>query len=231
MGNFTGLGGMFGSFFGASDLEDRYTDAINQLKKFQYQAKTSLGGFREKGQRAFDQAFTELSDPTMAADVKQLRSMLISTINGGLSPYAQLQYADLNRLLENSASATGNLRSGAIGIQRAELGRRIAADEFGRALGVLNSLRQQDLGQAQMFGQMALGYAGAENQALNAYGNATSGIAGALVGQGMAQFAKDQALGTAAGMSFETAMQTIGAGYGGGMGGIMGMFTGTQKPG
>lgn len=216
MASFTGLGSMFGSWFGASDLEDRYTDAINELKKFQATANQSLAGFRKKGQRAFDQAFKELSDPTLAPDVKQLRSMLISTISGGLSPYAQLQFEDLNRELEARASATGNLRSGAIGIQRAELGRRVAADEFGRALQTLDVIQRRDLGAASLFGQMALGYAGAENQALTSVGNAISGVAGALVGQGTAQYAKSVALGTAAGMATDKFMEIVGSMYTGG---------------
>jgi hypothetical protein len=219
--SFLGLGGMFGSYFGASDLEDRYTDAINELKQFQATANTSLEGFRQKGKRSFDQAFKELSDPTLSPDVKQLRQMLMSTISGGLSPYAQLQFSDLNRELEARSSATGNLRSGAIGIQRAELGRRIAADEFGRALTVLDSISKQNLGQAQMFGQMALGYAGAENQALSTAGETAAGIAGATIGKGMAQYAKDVALGSAAGMSFDTGMQFAATGYTSGLSGIV----------
>lgn len=221
MGMFSQLGGMFGAYMGASDLEDRYTDAINELKKFQRTAETSINRFRTMGDKSFNQAFKQLSDPTMAPDVKQLRQMLISTINGGLSPYAQLQFEDLNRQLEARASATGNLRSGAIGIQRAELGRRIASDEFGRALQVLDSISKQDLGQAQLFGQMALGYAGQENQALNSVGNAISGVAGALVGKGMAQYAKDAALGQAAGASTDAAVSIFGGAFTGGAAGAL----------
>lgn len=226
MASFTGLGAMFGSWFGASDLEDRYTDAINQLKQFQATANSSVVGFKQKGTQAFNQAFTELSNPTMAPDVKQLRQSLISTISGGLSPYAQLQYSDLNKLLENSAVSTGNLRSGAIGIQRAQLGQRIAADEFSRALQTLDTIQKQDLGQAQLFGNMAVGYAGAENQALSTMGQAVSGVANAMVGQGGAQYAKDVALGSASGASADMFMQMVGNMYtGGGMSGLMKGFS------
>lgn len=226
MTSFTGLGSMFGSWFGASDLEDRYTDAINELKKFQATAEKSLAGFRKKGTQAYDQMFKELSDPTLAPDVKQLRASLISTISGGLSPYAKLQFDDLNRELEARASATGNLRSGAVGIQRAELGRRIAADEFGRALQVMDSLQKRDLAASSLFGQVALGYAGAENQALNSVGNAISGVAGALIGQGTAQYAKSTALGTAAGMATDKFMEMVGSFYTGGLSNLMSGFGG-----
>lgn len=221
MASFTGLGAMFGSWFGASDLEDRYTDAINELKKFTKTANQSLSGFRKKGQQAFDQAFKELSDPTLAPDVKQLRESLISTISGGLSPYAQLQFADLNRELEARATATGNLRSGAIGIQRAELGRRVAADEFGRALQTLDTIQRRDVAAASMFGNMAIGYAGAENQALASVGNSISQTAGALIGQGGAQYAKSVALGSAAGQSADLLAEYAAKFYTGGVSGLM----------
>jgi hypothetical protein len=224
--SFAGLGGMFGSWFGASDLEDRYTDAINELKKFQKTSEQSLKGFRQKGGKAFDQMFAELSNPTLAPDVKQLRQSLVSTISGGLSPYAQLLFEDLNRDLEGRSIATGNLRSGAIGTQRAELGRRIAADEFGRALQVMDSLQKRDLAAAGMFGNVALGYAGAENQALTSVGNAISGVASAIIGKGTAQYAKDVALGTASGMATDTFMELAGNFYTGGASGVMKGFGG-----
>lgn len=228
MASFTGLGAMFGSWFGASDLEDRYTDAINELKQFTKTANLSLKGFREKGQQSFDQAFKELSDPTLAPDVKQLRASLISTISGGLSPYAQLQFEDLNRELEARATATGNLRSGAIGTQRAELGRRIASDEFGRALQTLNTIQTRDVAAANMFGNMALGYAGAENQALTTVGNSISQTAGALIGQGGAQYAKSVALGSAAGQAADLMAEYAAKFYTGGLSGIAQGFGGAK---
>jgi hypothetical protein len=132
-------------------LEDRFNEAIVELKKFQKTATTSMQGFRAKGQTAFDRGMAELTSPTMAPDVAALRTMLVTQISSGLSPFAQLQMEDANRFLENRAISTGNLRSGAIGLQRAELGRRVVADEFGRALQTLDLLQRRDLTAAGIF--------------------------------------------------------------------------------
>lgn len=204
----TGIGAAFGSFFGMSDLEDRFNQALAELQSFKAQADVSLGGFRTKGQTAFDRGMSELTTPTMAPDVAALRAMLVTQIGSGLSPFAQVAMEDANRFLENRAITTGNLRSGAIGLQRAELGRRVVADEFGRALQTLEAIQKRDITASSMFLNTGIGYGQLENQALASYGNAVSGIAGAYVGQGAAQQQSYANLGAGLGGATETIAQT-----------------------
>lgn len=199
MATYTGIGAAFGSFFGGSDLEEGFNRAIDELKKFQDVANKSLGGFRAKGQTAFDRGLSELSAPTLAPDVAALRQMLVTQVSSGLSPFAQLQFEDLNRELENRSSATGNLRSGAVGLQRAELGRRIVADEFGRGLQVLDTLQRRDVAASQMLLNTSLGFGEMENVALRTSGMATEHIAGAMIGRGAVQQQRAVALGEAIG--------------------------------
>lgn len=199
MATFSGIGSAFGSFFGASDLEERFNQAIEVLKQFQQTAETSLQGFREKGQLSFDQALRQLTNPEMAPDVRALRTFLTTEIASGLSPFAKLQFEDLNKQLESRAITTGNLRSGAIGIQRAELGRRIAADEFTRALNVLDTAQKFDAGTAATFLQGAVNFAGAENMALGTVGRTVENVAGALTGLGAVEQQASTALGAGIG--------------------------------
>jgi hypothetical protein len=214
--SFGGIGAAFGSFFGGSDLEDRFNEAIQELQKFQQTATTSLEGFRKKGQTAFDRGMAELTSPTMAPDVAALRAMLVTQVSAGLSPFAQLQMEDANRFLENRAITTGNLRSGAIGLQRAELGRRVVADEFGRALQTLGSIQNRDIASAGMFLQTGLGYAGAENTALSSVGTAVSNVAGAIIGKGAVQQQRAAALGYGIGGAFDLGAQGLTSYYTGG---------------
>jgi hypothetical protein len=203
MATFTGIGAAFGSFFGGGDLEDRMKEAIEELKKFQEKADVSLAGFRKKGTTAFDHGMSELENPTMAPDVAALRKMLVTQIGTGLSPFAQLQLEDTNRALENRAISTGNLRSGAIGLQRAELGRRVVADEFGRALQTLDAIQTRDLNASNMFLNTALGFGSHENNALATLGGATTNTAQAIIGLGAVQQQRAAALGAAVGGLFD----------------------------
>ncbi len=203
MATYTGIGAAFGSFFGSSDLEDAYAQAIRELEKFRTTADESLQGFRTKGQGLYDKAISNLANPEMAPDLKALRSMLMTNISSGLSPLAKLYMEDANRYLEGRAISTGNLRSGAVGIQRGELGRRVVADEFGRALTTLNTLRQGDIASTQMYLGGALGYAQNENVALNTLGNAVQNLSGAQIGKGVVDYNKAVALGTAVGGLFD----------------------------
>lgn len=199
MATFTGIGAAFGSFFGASDLEERFNQAIGVLKDFQATAERSLEGFREKGQLSFDQALRQLTNPEMAPDVRALRQFLMTEIGTGLSPFAKLQFEDLNRELENRAITTGNLRSGAIGIQRAELGRRIAADEFTRALSVLDTAQRYDMTTSKTFLDASTDFAQMENVALGTVGATVANVAGALTGLGAVEQQAAVALGSAFG--------------------------------
>ncbi|HEV8328449.1 MAG TPA: hypothetical protein VGQ08_13290 [Nitrospiraceae bacterium] len=198
MATYTGIGAAFGSWFGSGDLEDRYNQAIEELKKFNETATTSMKGFRTKGQTAFDRGIAELTSPTMAPDIAAMRKMLMTNISSGLSPYAQLALEDANRQLEQRAISTGNLRSGAVGLQRAELGRRVVADEFGRALQTVDTFQKRDLAASQMFLNTSVEYGKAENWALTTMGQTTNSIAGALVGIGSVE----QQAAVAAGMAF-----------------------------
>lgn len=213
---FGGIGAAFGSYFGGADLEDRFDEAIAELKKFQESANVSLQGFRQKGQTSFDRGISELTNPTMAPDVAALRKMLVTQIGTGLSPFAQLQMEDANRFLENRAISTGNLRSGAIGLQRAELGRRVVADEFGRAMQTLDSLQKRDLTASSMFLQTSLGFGQNENVALQSVGNAVSNVAGALIGKGVVQQQRAVALGQAIGGSVDAGVKIAAQTYTGG---------------
>lgn len=197
--SFSGIGSAFGGFFGASDLEDQFDKAIAELQKFRETADVSLQGFRTKGQTAFDRGMSELTSPTMAPDVAALRQMLVTNISSGLSPFAQLQMQDANRFLENRAITTGNLRSGAVGLQRAELGRRVVADEFGRALQTLDSMQRRDLTASSMFLNTALGFGEQENKSLFTLGEATSAVAGAVIGKGVVQQQASAMLGAGIG--------------------------------
>ena len=230
MASFTGIGSAFGSFFGSSDLEDAYKQAIEEYRLFKAQADKTLEGFRTKGQTTYEKFLTSLTAPEMAPDIAQLRSMLTSTIAGGLSPLAQLYMEDANRYLENRAISTGNLRSGAVALQRGELGRRVVADEFTRALNTLQTLRQGDVAGATLYGQAALGYGQAENIALGTVGTAVAGLTGAQVGRGLAQYAGDVALGQGIGGVFDMGATAAGAQYGFGgldLSGLKNYFTGT----
>lgn len=221
MASFTGIGTAFGSFFGGSDLEDRFNEAIAELQKFQESANVSLKGFREKGQTAFDRGISELTAPTMAPDVAALRKMLVTQIGTGLSPFAQLQMEDANRFLENRAISTGNLRSGALNLQRAELGRRVIADEFGRALQTMDSLQKRDITASGMFLNTALGFGQNENYALQTVGNAVSNVAGAIVGKGAVQQQRAAALGGAIGGLGDMGVQAGATYYTGGVDALM----------
>ena len=214
--SFTGIGAAFGSFFGGADLEDRFNEAIAELRKFQESANVSLEGFRKKGGTAFDRGISELTSPTMAPDVAALRAMLVTQIGSGLSPFAQLQMQEANKFLENRAISTGNLRSGAIGLQRAELGRRVVADEFGRALETLSTLQNRDINASTMFLNTALGFGQNENAALSTVGNAVSNVAGAIVGKGAVQQQRAAALGAGIGGVGDMAAQAATSYYTGG---------------
>jgi hypothetical protein len=139
----------------------------------------------------------------MAPDLKAMRAMLMTNIQSGLSPLAQLYMEDANRMIEGRAISSGNLRSGAIGLQRAELGRRVVADEFGRALTTLTNLRAGDIQSTNMYLSGALGFAQNENVTLNTLGNAVQSLAGAQIGKGMVEYNKDVALGSAIGGLFD----------------------------
>ena len=222
MATYTGIGAAFGSYFGGSDLEDRYNEAIEELRQFKAVADVSLQGFRTKGQTTFDRGISELTSPTMAPDVAALRSMLVTQIGSGLSPFAQIQMEDANRFLENRAISTGNLRSGAIGLQRAELGRRVVADEFGRALQTLDSLQKRDLAASGMFLNTSLNFGQQENQALSTYGSAVTNIAGATIGLGAVQQQRAAALGTAIGGVFDKGEEYAKMYFTGGASSLMG---------
>lgn len=204
--SFTGIGSSIGAFFGMSDLEDRFNQALVELQSFKTQADTSLSGFRAKGQAAFDKGMGELSAPTLAPDLAQLREAFMTQTATGLSPYAQLMMQDANRYLENRAISTGNLRSGAVGLQRAELGRRVVADEFVRSLQTFDTMRKGDLTAADMFLRTALGYGVNENYALASYGHAVGDIAGAYVGLGSAQQQSYASLGAGIGGGIDMAL-------------------------
>lgn len=224
MGMFSGIGAAFGGFFGSGDLEDRFDEAIAELRKFQETANVSLAGFRGKGTTAFDRGMSELTSPTMAPDVAALRQMLVTQISSGLSPFAQLQMQEANKFLENRAITTGNLRSGAVGLQRAELGRRVVADEFGRALQTMESIQKRDLTASNMFLNTALGFGQLENQALSTVGGAVGSVASGLVGKGAVQQQKAAMLGSAIGGLTDFGLSAVSAGYTGGVDALMKSF-------
>jgi len=230
MGTLTGLGSMFGGFFGASDLEDRFDEAIAQLKEFQRTAGKSMKGFQEKQGQAFTKGMNELANPTMAGDVADLRKMLVTTMQSGLSPFAKLYMEDANKFLEGRAITTGNLRSGSIERQRAELGRRVVADEFGRALGAFDALRKGDQTSANMFLDTALGFGQLEVGALREVGNATSGVAGALVGKGMVQQQKSQMLGAGIGGLLDFGIGAASTAFTGGANSLLSSFAQSFNP-
>jgi len=223
MATYTGIGAAFGSWFGSDDLEDRFNQAMAELQKFKETAEVSLQGFRTKGQTAFDRGISELTSPTMAPDVAALRKMLVTQISSGLSPFAQLQMEDANRFLENRAISTGNLRSGGIGLQRAELGRRVVADEFSRASTILDQLSRRDLAASTIFLQTSLGFGQQENAALQTVGQVTTNKAGAYIGLGSVE----QQAAVAAGMFFG-GLADKAEEYWGGQGST-GAFTGGPK--
>ena len=222
--SFSNIGGLIGSFIGSNDLEDQFDAAIAELQKFRQSSEEARGRFQAKGDTAFNRGLKELTSPTLAPDVAALRAMLVTNITSGLSPFAQLQFEDLNRLLEERQVATGNLRSGSIGTQRAELGRRIAADEFGRALETLETLQTRDLTASQMFLNTALGYGNLENQSLATQGATVGSIAKAMVGKGVVQQQAAVAIGAAAGGLFEQASEMVAAYYTGGASGLASSF-------
>jgi hypothetical protein len=202
--------------------------AIAGLQKFREISDVSLKGCRTKGQTAFDRGMSELTNPTMAPDVAALRKMMVTQISTGLSPFAQLQMADANRFLENRAISTGNLRSGAIGLQRAELGRRVVADEFGRAMTALESLQRRDMAASSMYLQTALGFGENENKALNTLGTATVNVAEGMVGLGLVQQQRSAALGAGIGGSFDMDMSGLSSFTGGSGNSLMSSLGGSS---
>ncbi len=229
MATYTGIGAAFGSFFGSNDLDDAYGKALMELAKFREQATQSVEGFRSKGQSLYDKAISSLTDPTstMSPDLQAMRSMLITNMSSGLSPLAKTYMEDANRFLEGRAISTGNLRSGAIGLQRAQLGQRVVNDEFTRALGVLDTLRKGDQMTTDSLLRGSLGYAQNENVALNSLGNAANSIAGAEVGRGMVDYNKSVALGTAIGGLTDKAEEYLKMYFTGGASSLMGGGGGT----
>lgn len=215
MMSFSGLGGLFGSYIGGIEMKNRFKEAIGELRRVQQRAQETQDNFKAKGNEAYANSIKQLTNPMMSADVRQIREFLTTNVTSGLSPFAKLQFDDLNRELEGRAAATGNLRSGAVGIQRAELGRRIASDEFSRALDTIKTFQAYDVGTSGMFMQQGLGYAQAENQALGIASNNASNVAQGLMGLGAVARAQGQTLGTAVGALSEYAVAAMTAGAGG----------------
>jgi hypothetical protein len=203
MATYTGIGAAFGSFFGSNDLQDAYEQAIREYERYRQTADESLQGFRTKGNQTYKRFETALTSPEMSPDLQAMRQMFVRQMQSGLSPYAQTLLGDANRLLENRAISTGNLRSGAVTLQRAQLGERVVNDEFARATAVFDMLRKGDLAGGAILGNIALGYAREENDTLRTLGTAVAGLAGANIGKGVAEYNQAVALGSAVGGLFD----------------------------
>ena len=246
LGLFSGLGSAIGGLFGGSGGFD---EVIGFLRgEILPEVQTSLTGFREAGVEARqagietreiagglrERGLAAFEAPPQAPDIAAARQRLLGITEGGISPFAQLQFEDLNKLLTEAAVSTGNLRSGAVQIGRAELGRRIAADEFGRALTAFDAIRRGDIGTAQSILNLSLGLSNVslglsslepqfgqlEVGALDALLGTGRQISGALLGRGALDIARAQALGGA-----------IGAGVDIGLAGVTGGLTGSEAIG
>lgn len=233
MGLFSGIGGIIGGIFGATQQRRAYNSAINDLRNFQ-QNQALPQAWRMQGRS--DQLtslgrdiLTSGDSPFQLSDqTQQMRRNLMAS-NGGLSAASQIAFEDLNRLLKEDAVSTGNLRSGAFAFGQAELGRRVVADELNRQAGLLDLFGRQDLdlqklgleaglallGGGVNFGQMS-------NQALGFAGGLTTDIAGATIERGRVNAAQLYGAGGGIGSVLDLGALAYG-GYSGG--GLSGMIT------
>lgn len=234
MGLFSGIGGIIGSVFGATQQRRAFNSAINDLRQFQ-QEQALPQAWRMRGWS--DQLTTMGRDiltggetPFRLSDqTQQMRRNLMAS-NGGLSAAAQIAFEDMNRLLKEDAVSTGNLRSGAFAFGQAELGRRVLADELTRQTGLLELFGQQDLDLGRVNLQTGLGflqggvnYGQLSNQALGFAGGLTTDIAGATIERGRVNSAQLYGAGAGIGGVVDLGLLAAG-GYAGGGG-----FTGALQ--
>lgn len=232
MGLFSGIGGIIGSVFGATQQRRAFNSAINDLRQFQQEQALPqawrMRGWSDQLTTIGRDILTNGESPfKLSSDTQALRRSLMST-TGGLSPAAMLAFEDLNRLLKEDAVSTGNLRSGAFAFGQAELGRRVLADELTRQTGLLELFGQQDLDLGRVNLQTGLGllqggvnYGQISNQALGFAGGLTTNIANATIGRGEVSGA--QLYGAGAGIGGVVDLGAIAAGgYYGTPGGFQG---------
>ena len=217
-----GFGAMLGAILGSSGFSEETEAAMRELA--QEATKTS------KRAREVEAELTPIGTEFLTGDplerftpeTRRLREGLIAETFGGLSTLAELQFEDLDRLLTERAVATGNLRSSNIQFGRAELGRRIAADELQRAIGLVDLFGRQDIA-ARTLGVNVLnvsqGFLGVAPRAVQA-----GAVAGSVAQRAeAARIADERATGAAIGSLFD-----IGLGFG--VGGFAGA-TGATIPG
>lgn len=234
MGLFSGIGGIIGGIFGATQQRRAYNSAINDLRQFQQEQALPqawrMRGWSDQLTALGRDILTSGDSPfQLSAETQQMRRNLMSS-TGGLSSASMLAFEDLNRLLKEDAVSTGNLRSGAFAFGQAELGRRVLADEINRQAGLLELFGQQDLDLRKLGLQSGLAlleggvnFGQISNQALGFAGGITTDIAGATIGRGHVNAAQLYGAGGGIGSVLDLGALAYG-GYSGG-GGLSGMIT------
>lgn len=233
MGLFSGIGGIIGSVFGATQQRRAFNSAINDLRQFQQEQALPqawrMRGWSDQLTTMGRDILTNGESPfKLSSDTQALRRSLMSTA-GGLSPAAMLAFEDLNRLLKEDAVSTGNLRSGAFAFGQAELGRRVLADEMLRQQQLLQVFGQQDVQLSQLGLNAGLGlleggvnFGQISNQALGFAGNITTNIADATIGRGAVNAAQLSGAGAGIGGVVDMASTALSGYLSGAPGGFQG---------
>ncbi|MGL5936130.1 MAG: hypothetical protein ACRCZI_10985 [Cetobacterium sp.] len=240
MGLFSGIGGILGGVFGATQQRRAFNSAINDLRNFQQTTlNPAFGNLQNQANTMVDQGLSVLSDGRshyqLSPEVQAMRQRLTQSTNDGLSPAARIAFEDMNRLMKEDAVSTGNLRSGAFAFGQAELGRRVIADDLTRQQQLLDLFGRQDLSLNEMDLRTGLGllqsggtFAGLGNQVLQLSQANTSNIANATIGRGAVNAAQLTGIGAATGGVLDLGAMAYGGaiGAGGGPGGLAGAIGG-----
>lgn len=244
MGLFSGIGGLIGGIFGATQQRRAYNSAINDLRNFQQnqalpQAARMQGRSDQLTALGRDMLTGGETPFQLSSQAQQMRQNLMAS-NGGLSAAAQIAFEDMNRLLKEDAVSTGNLRSGAFAFGQAELGRRVIADELLRQTQLLDLFGRQDLVLNQLGLHSGLGllqaggyFGSLSNQALGFAGNLTTNIAEATIQRGAVNAAQLYGAGAGIGGVVDAGLSAASGflGLPSGPGGFTGLLTGLTGAG
>ncbi|GKS58170.1 hypothetical protein YTPLAS18_16970 [Nitrospira sp.] len=126
MGLFSGIGGLIGGVFGATQQKRAFNSAIENLRNFQQNTLLpEAGKYSAFSGDMVARGLNTIGGGTLSynysPEVQGMRDRLIASTQGGLSPAAQIALEDANKFLKEDAVSTGNLRSGAFGYAQAEL--------------------------------------------------------------------------------------------------------------
>lgn len=205
-----GFGALIGTASGSggigSAVERAALEAANEGLLVTRQGRETAQKLTELGRHVFER------DPRLsfAEDVQAVRAGLARQTGDELSPFAQLAFEDADRLLTERAVATGNLRSSNIQRGRAELLRRVIADELGRDFAFANLFGSQDLASRTLglnLLDLGRGFLGVASGGVSA-----TAAAGSVASQAEARRVADERLqGAAIGGIFDTLAGGFGA--------------------